>query len=140
VNALAMVAEHEGDIISERTSEAMQWMAQNNFRVSRSPGLGRKLVAVPGALTKKGRQKYTTAWDQAQLRIIREIVERHDRGETFASIAGSLMGRGVRDEVGNVWGSPDPKQKPKHNGAPRTKKVRRAYRWYKGMKAAGSLP
>jgi DNA invertase Pin-like site-specific DNA recombinase len=140
VNALAMVAEHEGDIISERTSEAMQWMKKNGHRISQSPGLGRKLVPVSGALTKKNRQKYTTAWDPEQLRIIREIVERHDCGETFAEIAASLLARGVRDELGVVWGAPNPKQKVRYNGAPRTKKVRRAYPWYKAMQQADKLP
>ncbi len=110
------------------------------LRISQSPGLGRKLVALPGEVTRKGGQKYTTVWNEEQLRIIREIVARHDAGETFAEIAASLMARGLRDEVGVVWGTPDPKQKPKHNGEPRTKKVRRAYHWYKGMRAAGTLP
>ncbi len=50
------------------------------------------------------------------------------------------MARGLRDEVGVVWGTPDPKQTPKHNGAPRTKKVRWAYHWYKSMHAESAWP
>jgi DNA invertase Pin-like site-specific DNA recombinase len=146
ISILAAAAELEGDMIAERTSEAMEWMGAQGYRISHSHGLGKKLVPIPGVCTKKGdgHQKYRTAWDQAQLRIIREIIQRRDEyRQSWEAIAVAFLRLGYRDELGIPWGGvPENGGRPlKHSkDRPRTKKIRRAYKWWKQAAAEGKLP
>jgi hypothetical protein len=102
--------------------------------------------SIPGVCTKKGdgHQKYRTAWDQAQLRIIREIVQRRDEyRQSWEGIAVAFLRLGYRDELGIPWGGvPENGGRPlKHSkDRPRTKKIRRAYKWWRQAAAEGELP
>ena len=131
---LAAAAELEGQQIAERTRDGMQWMASKGIRVSLSPGLGRKLVAIPGATTRTGEQRYRCEWDSDQLAIIEHIIHFRDQcGWDWEHIALTLRDSGAVDEVGVPWGGADPRKGALRQPAdrPRTKKIRRAYRWWK---------
>jgi DNA invertase Pin-like site-specific DNA recombinase len=143
VGIMAVIAQSEGMMIGTRTKGGMGWMKANGYRVSYGPGLGRKFVDT-GEKRPDGRARLKTEWDQGQLQIIELIVKLRESGRKWSweEIATLLLDRGLRDETGCVWGAANPK-KGKLIGdpaKPRTKKVRRAYRWWKQMEKEGRLP
>ncbi|MFH1603394.1 MAG: recombinase family protein [Pseudomonadota bacterium] len=140
VCVMAGVAELEGDIISQRTSEGLQWMASQKLRISRSPGVGRMFVPVEGKLTRTGNQRCRIVWDREQVKIMREIVKRKDYyGQSFKAIASALYREGYLDECGKRWGeliqirhrSRGKVKKIKIDKEPGWMKIYRAYNLYK---------
>ena len=137
-----LISQHERETIAERTSTALQYMAANNLRVSHGPGLGKKFVAIPGATTKDGAQRYRTEWDDEQLNIISEIVVRHKKGVPYETIASNCIHRNLRDENGDLWGAANPRKGTIQGDPtqPRTKNLRRAVAWWLEQNKAGTLP
>lgn len=129
VHILAVFASWESDRHSEIVKAAMKWCKENGLSCGRAK-FGKKKVKLPARPgQRKGR--VMEVWDEGECRQIREIVVRHDAGETIYEIGQDFDRRGERTANNKPWAI--------HKGAKRTNYSRfyRVYKLYKRLQAAG---
>jgi site-specific DNA recombinase len=90
---LAVLAEFERDLVSERTTTAMQHLKSQNRRVGRWLPYGFDLAADGQHLTEIPAEQQT-------IRLIRQW---HDGGQSLRTIADTLNARGIPAKQGGAW-------------------------------------
>lgn len=87
---LAVLAEFERDVVSERTTMAL----------AHKKAIGEKYAPVPfGFREIEGRLEKV----EAEAKVVAEIIERRTNGETLQAIADRLNNRGVKGKNGGKW-------------------------------------
>ena len=137
-NILACVASFQSDQQSEAIRGALLWCKQNGLAYHGKCAIGKKRIHLP---CRKGerRGRVMDVWDEKECRQIREIVSRHDAGETLHAIAQDFLARDERTAMGARW--VHPARGYKRTGRKRTRpddsRIYRAYNWYKRLRAEG---
>ena len=129
VHILGAFAAWESDRHSEIVKAAMKWCRDNGLTCGR-PRYGKKRVRLaPRKGQRRGR--VMEVWDEGECRQIREIVVRHDSGETIYEIGQDFDRRGERTANNKPWAI--------HKGAKRINYSRfyRVYKLYKRLQAEG---
>lgn len=129
VHILAVFAAWESDRHSEIVKAAMKWCRENGLATGR-PRYGKKKVRLaPRKGQRKGR--VMEVWDEGECRQIREIVVRHDGGETIYEIGQDFDRRGERTANNKPWAI--------HKSGKRANYSRfyRVYKLYKQLQAEG---
>ncbi len=129
VHMLGAFAAWESDRHSEIVKAAMKWCKDNGLSCGRAKFGKKKVRLAPRAGQRKGR--VMEVWDEGECRQIREIVVRHDSGETIYEIGQDFDRRRERTANNKPWA--------KHNGKKRVNYSRfyRVYKLYKKLQAEG---
>lgn len=100
VGFFAVLAEMESNLIGERVKEAFAWRKKHDIPCY--PKMGYKRVrAEPREGQRKGDLHYKR--HQEECDAMKEIYERHSKGETITSIYIDFMKRGVKTRKGKPW-------------------------------------
>ena len=92
---LALLAEFERDVISERTATALNLLRKNNQRISGKIPFGHDLAP-------DGKTLISNPGEQATLIRIRQL---HAAGTSLRGIAATLTADGVLSKAGKPWGA-----------------------------------
>jgi DNA invertase Pin-like site-specific DNA recombinase len=99
---LAVFAQWERDMISQRTREAVAQQKANGTYTNGKPRLGyKRKLSKPNTRGRRAVLEYVR--DEREWETIREIYTRHSVGEGFQRISDDLRARGVATAEGGVW-------------------------------------
>ncbi len=129
VHILGAFAAWESDRHAEIVKAAMKWCKDNGLATGRARYGKKRVRLAPRKGQRKGR--VMEVWDEGECRQIREIVVRHDGGETIYEIGQDFDRRGEHAANNKPWAI--------HNGAKRINYSRfyRVYQLYKRLQAEG---
>ncbi len=107
VGFMAVIANMQTDQLSAAVKASVQWRRQQGYHIAGpyAPVLLKK-IPVSRVFNGRRRKAYLLAWDEKQIAQAREIINRHDAGETWYSIAKDFLERGETTSDGQVWVSP----------------------------------
>jgi len=131
VGMLAVFAELESGLISERTKEGMEYLKENNLVCNGRPKYGHHKVVIKETIGMKKPQK---RWEkhEGECAAIKEIYARRLAGETIHSIYNDFRARKIKTAEGKPWAS-----RPYYKNSSQVKRFYRVCEWYRDLLAEG---
>jgi hypothetical protein len=130
----AMKGAMDTDIHSARLKAWWAYAKSNGFAGNQQNPYGRKRRRLPSRGGKRGYLAFH--WDEHQCMILRELMARRSRGESYLSIGLDFQARGEKTQNGKEWLLP--RRKTSAGGSEwHVNPLWSAYRWYRALLDSG---